>query len=180
MDSPWKLVQSVPAVVGRNGMGWGKNFSELRQEDQVMKKEGDGKSPAGVFALGPRFGFAPSADRHHLQVTANTFCVDDSKSRYYNQIVDKSQTVKDWKDGTGENMAEEPLYKMGFAINYESDRVLQAGSCIFMHIWSDSTTGTAGCVAVPESAMEFFYTRLKPELKPLIAILPQEENWCLP
>ena len=33
-------------------------------------------------------------------------------------------------------------------------RQAQAGSCIFIHVWRSPTTGTAGCVAMPEPRVE--------------------------
>src|SRR5829696_3757437 len=54
-----KVGADVPVAVGRNGLGWGVGLFDAGAAAGPQKKEGDGKAPAGVFALGPAFGFAP-------------------------------------------------------------------------------------------------------------------------
>jgi L,D-peptidoglycan transpeptidase YkuD (ErfK/YbiS/YcfS/YnhG family) len=36
-------------------------------------------------------------------------------------------------------------------VDYPTDARARAGSCIFIHVWRSPTTGTAGCVAIPEA-----------------------------
>src|SRR5262249_11363426 len=56
----WKAVgEKIPVVVGRNGMAWGKGLHGDAIGDGPVKKEGDGRSPAGIFSLGSAFGYAP-------------------------------------------------------------------------------------------------------------------------
>ncbi len=47
-----------------------------------------------------------------------------------------------------------PMYRRGLLVDYPTDARRQAGSCIFIHVWRSPTTGTAGCVAVPEPRVE--------------------------
>src|SRR3989304_3798952 len=57
-DSPWKSLGSEwPIVVGRTGLASGVGLHRGPVPGLPMKKEGDGKSPAGVFALTSAFGF---------------------------------------------------------------------------------------------------------------------------
>ena len=54
----WKKVgESFPVVIGKNGLAWGAGFNELPSDTGrlLLKTEGDGKAPAGIFAL--IFGF---------------------------------------------------------------------------------------------------------------------------
>ncbi|HEV7891486.1 MAG TPA: hypothetical protein VGP08_12655, partial [Pyrinomonadaceae bacterium] len=54
----WAQVgREVPVAVGRNGLGWGAGLVDVSGNVGPSKKEGDGKAPAGVFALGSAFGF---------------------------------------------------------------------------------------------------------------------------
>src|SRR5829696_6225819 len=52
----------VPVAVGRSGLGWGAGLVDAGGTEGPTKKEGDGKPPAGVFALESAFGFAPRAE----------------------------------------------------------------------------------------------------------------------
>src|SRR5260370_41742143 len=48
----WKAVDGpVTVVVGKNGLGWGAGVAkaDAMQPGDPIKKEGDGKAPAGVF-----------------------------------------------------------------------------------------------------------------------------------
>jgi L,D-peptidoglycan transpeptidase YkuD (ErfK/YbiS/YcfS/YnhG family) len=59
----------VPVAVGRNGLGWGVGVVETGgMTEGPAKREGDGKAPAGVFALGSAFGFAPFREAAWLRV----------------------------------------------------------------------------------------------------------------
>ena len=51
-------------------------------------------------------------------------------------------------------MRSSALYRSGLFVDYPSDRATRRGSCIFVHIWSASDTGTAGCVGLPEARVE--------------------------
>src|SRR5437763_1546330 len=97
----WRSVgAAVPVVVGRGGMGWGAGLNAQTGEGP-LKKEGDGKAPAGVFRLGSAFGFAneaPGLLMPYTPLTPTVECVDDVNSRRYNLIVDRSSVRDvDWK-----------------------------------------------------------------------------------
>ncbi len=80
----WRPVgEAVAIVVGRNGLAWGSGL--LAAPDEApKKKEGDGRSPEGAFALGTSFGQAgaalPGARLPYLSLDADTECVDDTAS----------------------------------------------------------------------------------------------------
>lgn len=172
-ETAWELVREFEVVVGRNGLGWGKDFVRFAESDEPIKREGDGKGAAGIFSIGRRFGFESSLEPGHLELKDSTFCVDDVGSRYYNRIVNKEKVKADWKEGTGENMLEEPLYRKGFVINYSSSAEKKSGSCLFLHIWSRAGEGTSGCVAMSEADMSFLYYRVKSLNNPVLASFPE-------
>jgi L,D-peptidoglycan transpeptidase YkuD (ErfK/YbiS/YcfS/YnhG family) len=61
--APWREVLTLsPAVLGRNGIGWGIGLHGTSAGGEPVKREGDGKAPAGVFPLVEAFGFAAAED----------------------------------------------------------------------------------------------------------------------
>lgn len=165
-------------VVGRNGMGLGFNFSQFATElSAPVKIEGDGKTPAGLHLMGKKFGFESKfySDTNYRQLTANTYCVDDVQSNYYNSIVnlDADKSIEyNWK--SSEKMLNTNLYKIGAEINYKSNAQKAAGSCIFMHLWREPTKGTAGCVASSRTNLETVLNFAKDNTPLLIAIFPKD------
>lgn len=138
----------ITAVVGRAGLGWGNQFEHLQNNDEPVKREGDGRTPAGVFPLGVTFGFSPAPYEGHMTLVPNQqICVDDVRSPHYGEIYARAAIGDKTR---GENMGEIALYKNGIVINYPPDRQKKSGSCIFFHIWESAGVGTAGCIAMPE------------------------------
>lgn len=180
---------SVPVVVGRAGLAWGRGLHPA-QQDGPAKREGDGKSPAGVFTLGEAFGLAgePPAEWRlpYLSLTGEVECVDDVASPHYNRLVTKASAgTPDWK--SSEKMWMEPLYKWGVVVEHNRHPVqASGGSCIFLHIWRGPGKGTAGCTAMEEAALTSIIAWLDQAKKPLLVQLQQEEyarlraTWGLP
>ena len=78
-------------------MAWGKGLHKEKLNRGKIKMEGDGNSPAGIFQLSGLFGYENILSKmSSLKVDNRTFCVDDSKSAYYNQIVKADIVKKDW------------------------------------------------------------------------------------
>lgn len=135
----WTEILSCSARVGRNGI-------------TGNKREGDGKTPRGIYSLGQAFGVAgnPGTSRRWLQVNNNHYWVDDVNSSYYNKLVDASQTGIQWS--SAEHLISYPTaYRYAIALNYNTACTPGAGSAIFLHC---STGGaTAGCISVSQSDM---------------------------
>ncbi len=150
----WKKVaEPIAIVVGKNGMAWDSLFpGRSTAAEDPIKREGDGRSPAGVFRISHTFGFAPkiTAGEFYVPLTPTTECVDDVQSKYYNQIVDRLN-VKDVDWNSSEKMRQVDGYRYGAVVEYNGFLVSGLGSCIFLHIWSAPGSGTAGCTAMPET-----------------------------
>lgn len=193
IDAPWRLIGSQwSVVVGRNGMGWGRGWHAPQLGEGPTKKEGDSKAPAGVFRLTRAFGYAPAAEAATVKLpytylTSTIECVDDIHSVHYNTLVDRSQIkAVDW------NSAEQLLrpdgrYRWGVIVEHNTEpTVAGAGSCIFLHIWENAFTGTAGCTAMETANIEQLLSWLDPAAKPLLVQLPENEfnrlrqSWGLP
>jgi L,D-peptidoglycan transpeptidase YkuD (ErfK/YbiS/YcfS/YnhG family) len=182
--APWQITSKpTQALIGRSGMAWGYPYAALAiSSSGKLKREGDERSPAGVYAFGKRFGFLADSTPTYLQILPTTVCVDDPRSTHYNQIVDSSKVKKDWK--TAEEMHKIDLYRSGLEITYPTDVKTRAGSCIFFHLASPQGNGTSGCTSVSEDAMKAIQASLKMDFKPVIALLPRAEfaKWatCFP
>lgn len=181
----------VPVAVGRNGLGWGAGLVGAGGAGGPSKKEGDGKAPAGLFALGPAFGFAPSGGAARLRVpyvplTPTVECVDDTASRKYNLIVDRPAAGEvDWD--SSERMRSVEGYRWGLVVGHNAAPVVAGrGSCIFLHVWAGPGRGTAGCTAMEEARLTELLRWLDPKKVPLLVQLPEGEYarlraaWRLP
>jgi len=178
VDKHWKKIgNKVNIVLGRNGLAWGKGLHSTPQNAQQIKKEGDGKAPAGLFTLGNGFGYSKTSFKINFPYAVyktTDHCVDDSNSIWYNQIIDSTKVKKDYK--SFEHMKlKNNLYKYGIKVNHNPDKIAQAGSCIFIHIKSKSGKGTAGCTAMREEQIVTVIKWLKEEKKPLLLQLPKVE-----
>jgi zinc D-Ala-D-Ala dipeptidase len=165
---------AVEVVIGRNGMGWGLGLHQTAENTEgPRKKEGDGKSPAGVFQLTSAFGFEANAPGRMpwLAITRTTEAVDDPASRYYNRIVDRRRIERpDWR--SSEKMAQIPVYALGLVVAHNPKNAPGAGSCIFVHLQEPNRAGTSGCTALRESDLRDLVRWLDPTRDPVLIQLP--------
>jgi D-alanyl-D-alanine dipeptidase len=189
--APWTAIGTPAAVVvGRNGLAWGRGVADDRATSGPVKKEGDGKAPAGVFRLGTLFGHSrqtlPGAALPYRSLDGNVECVDDVRSAHYNRLVTRPEVDRvDWS--SSERMWTEPLYRWGIVVEHNAQDVATgAGSCIFLHMWKDASAGTAGCTAMDERRLKETIVWLQPARHPLLVQLPQAQYdrlnraWGLP
>jgi L,D-peptidoglycan transpeptidase YkuD (ErfK/YbiS/YcfS/YnhG family) len=183
----------IPVVVGRNGLGWGIGLNtEPEPGDAPLKREGDGKAPAGAFTFNNAFGYAPPGSvpqirMPYVQAQSTYRCVDDAGSRYYNRLLFEDRTEKDWTSSE-EMLRPDDQYRLGLVVehNWEPRTQSGKGSCIFLHIWYAPDKGTAGCTAMAPADMESLLSWLDPALHPILVQLPQSEYdrlrkaWGLP
>jgi L,D-peptidoglycan transpeptidase YkuD (ErfK/YbiS/YcfS/YnhG family) len=190
----WK--QEGPAAevtIGRHGSAWGVGLNPP-ERDGPVKKEGDGRSPAGVFRIGQAFGYAetnPTA-LPYRGLGVSDYCVDVDSSPYYNQVVDARQVGEKAVAGATEPMRRDlhfngdHAYRIGFVIEHNPDGRKGAGSCIFAHLWKSPSSPTAGCTAMTDETMERLLGWLDPAKKPVFVLLPKNdyarlrEAWNLP
>lgn len=173
----WRALGSAePALIGRAGMAWSHFFRRLARPGEPIKVEGDKRAPAGIYPMGRSFGTIASQRASHLHVTNDTVCVYDPSSTAYNTITSRSSIGP---KVSVENMSRMlPMYRRGIVVDYPTDARAQAGSCIFIHVWRTPTTGTAGCVALPEARVEALQDFS--EAGAVIAILPRQALNRLP
>jgi D-alanyl-D-alanine dipeptidase len=179
LDGAWRPAHGPrPAVIGSAGMGWGAGFRDVARDGEPSKREGDKRTPAGVFAIGRSFGFAPSGRAGYLQLKKDTVCVDDPASPAYNTITSRAivGTVR------GEEMRAITLYRHGLVVEYPTDAATKAGSCIFIHVWRGPSSRTSGCVALSDGGVRALQDFA--EGGAVLAVLPQAAlgrmQGCLP
>ena len=198
----WRPVgDPISIVVGKNGLGWGigvtpTDDAQVRSAADPVKREGDGRAPAGAFALGTAFGYASEPLRGlkmpYLNLTASIECVDDPGSKHYNRIVDRSVHAPDWNSSEHMRNAGES-YRWGIVVDHNgtvtgdaNPPVPGGGSCVFLHIWHSHDQGTAGCTAMSQTDLKTLLTWLDPAGQPLLVQLPEPtykrliHRWRLP
>jgi D-alanyl-D-alanine dipeptidase len=168
----------IAVVLGKNGLGQGRGLVHLDFDGAPKKKEGDNRAPAGIFRLSSAFGYAPARSAAwiklpYLASSKETEGVDDPNSRYYNKLVDRSKVGQiDWR--SSEKMRrDDVLYKWGVIVEHNPAAVPNAGSCIFLHIWKNSSAATAGCTAMPESDLVRLLRWLDPARHPILVQMPR-------
>lgn len=166
----WKKTgQSIKIKLGRNGLGWGIGLHDTPNDAQFIKKEGDGKAPAGIFTLKQAFGYEPFRVTYPYEVYKETdHCVDDVNSKLYNKIVDSAKVTSDYKSKEHMKFPKD-YYKYGIVVNHnhidEVGAKRGAGSCIFIHI---KKIPTAGCTVMNESEMKEIIKWLDVKSNPLL------------
>jgi L,D-peptidoglycan transpeptidase YkuD (ErfK/YbiS/YcfS/YnhG family) len=157
--SVWRLVfPGFSATIGEKG------FAPIDE-----KREGDRKSPTGIFPLGTAFGYAPSVKTRmpYRQVTGDDFWVDDVNSEEYNQWVRGIPRATSYE----KMKRQDDLYKYGIVIEYNMNPVVKGkGSAVFIHVWTGEGNPTLGCVAMPEERILQILGWLDPNKKPLVVM----------
>lgn len=190
-DADWVRVGQPLAVnLGRGGLGWGRGLHGLALGAGPVKREGDGRAPAGLFALGVGFAQDPAevgASRVPLLRTdATLLCVDDSASPLYNQMVQTGGKPGAWR--SAEDMVRaDGQYRLGMFVRHNADPVDPgAGSCIFLHIWLGQGVASSGCTNMDAANMLTLLRWLDADKAPVLAQLPRQDferlrtAWRLP
>ena len=155
----WRKTLTTSAVLGKNG-------------SSSKKREGDGKTPTGLFPLRSAFGtkVKPSGVSYpYKNTTANDYWVDDPASSDYNTWKTyKGDPKRKWK--SFEKLTNS-LYRHAIVIGYNDQPIVKGkGSAIFLHVWRSSKSPTLGCVAIPEDKLVQILRKLEVEKNPHILI----------
>jgi L,D-peptidoglycan transpeptidase YkuD (ErfK/YbiS/YcfS/YnhG family) len=173
-------------TIGKNGAAWGLGLHPA-QNTGPQKVEGDGKAPAGIFALGQAFGYASenSTALGYSAMAVDDWCVDVNDSPYYNQLINTKVLGAAAASGSTEPMRRDihlsgdMAYKKGFVIKHNANNVSRAGSCIFAHLWKAPGKATAGCTAMPEAEMDALLAWLDQRKNPVMVLLPEPQYKAL-
>jgi L,D-peptidoglycan transpeptidase YkuD (ErfK/YbiS/YcfS/YnhG family) len=138
----------VPCAIGRSGIGW-------------SKIEGDGRTPAGRFAIlsflfRPDAGLLPAWNFRAVPIRRDSAWCDDPGDRNYNRPV--RLPYRKSREGM---WREDRLYDVVGILDYNiRPRLRGRGSAIFLHLAREDLSPTAGCVALRGTDMRRLLPRL--------------------
>ena len=156
-EQHWRLALQTPGFVGKYGTG--------------KVKEGDCRTPLGVYDLTQTFGILPDpgAKISFFPITPELYWCSDEEC--YNRLIDIREHPHNCE---GEHLIEYvPCYNYGMVIDYNKECRYPEGSAIFFHC-TGSHPYTGGCVSVPEAAMKKLLQIAEPGSK--ICIYDLEEK----
>jgi len=173
-EQPWEQVgQVVPVELGRSGLGLGRGLLPALPWRGPVKREGDGRSPAGVFRLGPAFGKGrpPAGGSWPWERVGPRDCwVDDPASPAYNQRARWPPPPARPPWSSAEVLArQDGLYEPALVVCHNDAPVVPgAGSAIFLHVSAGPTTPTDGCTALPRRDLLTLLGWLDPRASPVL------------
>lgn len=158
----WVELMTTPGFIGRNGLG--------------KEREGDGKTPVGVFHFTKAFGINPDPGSKlpYTQVDENYYWSGDGrKGMKYNQMVDIRQ-MPNLDTESSEHLTDyNPHYLYCLDMGYNIDCVPGRGSALFLHCFGPEKPFTGGCVAIPVAKMMFVLQNVEPDC---VLIIDSLEN----
>lgn len=160
--------------LGRNGLGWGEGMMPLSHAAaEPQKREGDGKAPAGIFALTHAFGYDANVTTAlpYIQATPELICVDASSDPRYNSLL--HVTPQNRPESFEWMRRDDDLYMYGVLVAHNSAKTPKKGSCIFLHVQKGPNTPSAGCTTMPKPAIQKMLSWLDAAKEPLLIQLPR-------
>jgi uncharacterized protein YijF (DUF1287 family) len=170
----WRQIgPAVRVRVGSAGLGRGRGLHEASAlADGPVKREGDRRSPAGVFALGTALGPGPRpyAGRWPWRrVDSRDRLVDDPRSPQYNTWQRAPLEGRPpWR--SAEKLSD---YRLALRVKHNTDPVKPgAGSAIFIHLPVGQNGPTVGCTTLQRRRLVELLGWLRPDLRPVLVQLP--------
>ena len=141
-DGAWKTVYAgVRAKYGMNGL--------------YKEKEGDSKTPVGVFKMNTPFGIADSVEGfpdNYIKVDPDMYWNGDSASDRYNKLVNVKEYTAFDRSASEHLINYSGYYDYCIDTGYNYEGTPYRGSAIFLHcVINDEHTH--GCIAIPKEYM---------------------------
>ena len=192
-----RVLGPIAGRLGRNGLVWGLGL-HTNPRGATVKREGDGRSPAGIFALGGLWTTTKTPVAHHRRIPevkvgpCDLWVSDPATPQLYNRYVRlKHPASTPWE--LKEQMRQtDYAHSIKLLICHNTAEtqgrpIVGAGSSIFFHIWrQDGGAPTAGCTSMAEQNLRQMIARLDPGRTPVYILLPRAEyarlraSWRLP
>jgi len=167
-----KRVLFFDVNIGKNGLGWGIGEKSLTQKkSEPLKYEGDKRAPIGIFKLTDIFGysFSTNSAMPYLHTSKKLICVDDSKSNFYNQIIQAQGEEKSFEY----MKRQDRQYQLGIVVAHNKNAVDSRGSCIFLHVQRESNASTVGCTSMKYENIKKIVNRLDKDKHPILIQIPK-------
>ena len=168
-EGSWEEIISTPGYIGKHGLD--------------KEREGDGKSPVGVFHFTCAFGISddPGCTAFPYQkVTEDDYWSGDGREGYdYNQMV-SIRDLPDLDTENSEHIVDYPLYyEYCMNISYNEEGTPGLGSAIFLHCLGPCKPYTGGCTAIPQDKMITVLQNVHPDCVVVIDSLKNlsPETW---
>lgn len=165
-NGTWKQIITTPGFIGKNGLG--------------KTKEGDGKTPVGVFTFNRAFGIAddPGCEIPYKKVTDDDYWSGDPKYMY-NQMVRLSDYLELNLEDSEHIIDYTYQYQYCLNISYNYGGIPGVGSAIFLHCLGPYKPYTGGCIAIPQACMETVMRNVDPDCAVIIDSLENisPETW---
>lgn len=132
------------------------------------KREGDKRTPSGLFTLTEAFGedpVSPTKLPYKVVTPEDAWCEDPSSPDY-------NAWVKLPVSAGGDRLKrDDDLYVHALVVDYNRNPVVPGmGSAIFVHTARPGGAGTLGCVGMPRADLDRVMGKLDPALSPTILI----------
>ena len=168
------IFKDIDVNIGKNGLGLGiSDIPFLNINSEAYKREGDKKSPLGIFRLSSVFAYEKTKNikMPYIYASEDLICVDDTKSSYYNQVI----RMPNHKPNSFEKMRrDDDQYRLGVVVNHNKAQIQNAGSCIFIHVQKEAGASTAGCTSMKYEDLEKIVEWLDIKKNPVLIQIPRK------
>ncbi|MCD7893162.1 MAG: MBG domain-containing protein [Erysipelotrichaceae bacterium] len=139
-NGTWKEAIYTTAYLGQNGIN--------------KTKEGDRKTPTGLYHFSKLMGIASNPGTQMSYTKINKYMYWCGNKKYYNQFIDESKQTHNCNHSNDEHLIDYTTeYQYVAALDYNSSCTYGKGSAIFLHC-TGNTKYTGGCVAISKSYMK--------------------------
>ena len=145
----WVRIMGTYGFIGKRGLG--------------KEREGDMRTPVGVFHFTRAFGIAenPGCAIPYVRVGPEHYWSGDVRpGMHYNEMVDIRDLPGLNRQASEHIIDYVPQYEYCLNISYNEDGTPGKGSAIFLHC-TGTNEYTAGCVAIPKDKMRLVMQRVR-------------------
>lgn len=156
-----QISKPITVNIGENGLS-------------LNKKEGDKKSPIGIFNLEKIYTYHEKIDTKmpYKKSTKNHICIDDINSKDYNKILEVNDKIK--YKSYEKMLLKNITYEYVITVDYNSKNVKNVGSCIFLHVENPKKKFTSGCTSMKKDDIKNIVSWLDKNKKPILIQIPKD------